>query len=98
MLAFFHSCSLWNWADVCGDGWVVGRRYEQFLADLVAKACIEACPETGAPFNVDYVRVVKVGFLSSFSSPAGSPLSLILVLCSCAVSPLSPCSSHDCVQ
>eukprot|EP00035_Acanthoeca_spectabilis_P020063 m.430973 g.430973 ORF g.430973 m.430973 type:complete len:549 (-) comp17238_c0_seq1:37-1683(-) len=42
--------------------------YEQFLADLVAKACIEACPESGAPFNVDYVRVVKIpgqGVLSS---------------------------------
>lgn len=34
--------------------------YEQFLADLVAKACIEAMPEEGQPFNVDYVRVVKV--------------------------------------
>eukprot|EP00038_Savillea_parva_P007711 m.172037 g.172037 ORF g.172037 m.172037 type:complete len:549 (+) comp13463_c0_seq1:46-1692(+) len=42
--------------------------YEQFLADLVAKACIEAMPEEGQPFNVDYVRVVKIpgqGVLSS---------------------------------
>lgn len=35
--------------------------YEDFLSGLVSKACIDASPkEEGMPFNVDYVRVVKV--------------------------------------
>lgn len=34
---------------------------EGFLSQLVAKACIDASPRAeGEPFNVDYVRVVKV--------------------------------------
>jgi T-complex protein 1 subunit theta len=42
--------------------------YEDFLSELVAKACIDASPRDDSPFNVDYVRVVKIpgqGVLSS---------------------------------
>ncbi|EPY32894.1 T-complex protein 1 subunit theta [Strigomonas culicis] len=34
--------------------------YENFLADLVAQACINACPSDVRGFNVDSVRVVKL--------------------------------------
>ncbi|CAD2213330.1 T-complex protein 1 subunit theta [Angomonas deanei] len=34
--------------------------YEDFLADLVSDACINACPSNVRSFNVDAVRVVKL--------------------------------------
>jgi len=61
--------------------------HEEFLAELVAKACIDASPRDDAPFNVDYVRVVKVpgqGVLSSsviqgmiFKRQAGSSITSV---------------------
>lgn len=34
--------------------------YEDFLAGIVADACINACPSSGKSFNVDNVRVAKL--------------------------------------
>lgn len=34
--------------------------YENFLAKLVAEACVNACPSTPSAFNVDNVRVAKL--------------------------------------
>lgn len=42
--------------------------YEAFLADLVADACINACPSNVRSFNVDNVRVVKLDGESVLSS------------------------------
>lgn len=42
--------------------------YEDFLADLVAEACINVCPSNVRSFNVDNVRVVKLDGESVLSS------------------------------
>lgn len=42
--------------------------YEHFLADLVARACINACPSNSKSFNVDNVRVAKLDGESITSS------------------------------
>lgn len=42
--------------------------YEAFLAELVAQACINACPSNVKSFNVDNVRVVKLDGDSVLSS------------------------------
>ncbi len=34
--------------------------YEDFLAGLVAEACIDVCPKNSNNFNVDNVRVIKI--------------------------------------
>lgn len=42
--------------------------YEEFLGELVAKACVNSCPATPSQFNVDNVRISKLdgeGILSS---------------------------------
>lgn len=42
--------------------------YEDFLGDLVARACINACPSNTKNFNVDNVRVAKLDGESVLSS------------------------------